>query len=46
VCFAAFQLLDNSPLWPVVVVMGGLGLLFIAFSVIFWRRYRALGLSL
>jgi hypothetical protein len=46
VCFAALQLWDDSPLWPVVVVTGSLGLLFIAFSVIFWRRYRALGLSL
>ena len=46
VCFAAFQWWDNSPLWPVVVVTGSLGLLFVAFSVIFWRRYRALGLSL
>jgi lipid-A-disaccharide synthase-like uncharacterized protein len=46
VCFAAFQWWDDSPQWPVVVVAGGIGLLFIAFALFIWRRYRALGLSL
>jgi hypothetical protein len=45
-CFAALEWWGDSPLWPVVTVTGSFGVVFVAFSVIFWRRYRTLGLSL
>ena len=32
--------------WPLVSYFGGVGVLFSAFAMLIWRRYRALGLSL
>ena len=32
--------------WPIAAYCGGIGVLFLGFSVFTWRRYRAVGLNL